>query len=68
MADGFMTVAEYAAFRKQRGLSGGTRVAVYKAIKTGRIRAYEGGLVNAAEADRMWVALTMFRMPPMRMY
>lgn len=66
--EGFMTIAEYAAFRKERGLPGGTRVAVYKAIKTGRIRAYEGGLVNTAEADRMWAARTMLRMPPMRMW
>lgn len=63
-----MTVAEYAKYRKERGLSGGTRVAVYKAIKTERIQVYEGNLVNVGEADRMWAERTMLRMPPMRMW
>ena len=65
MADEFMTIAEYARYRKLRGLPGGSRVAVYKAIKTGRIKIYEGSLVKVGEADRLWFERTMFCMPPM---
>ena len=48
-----ISIAEYAASRKARGLIGGSRQAVHKAIKTGRI-AMVDGKIDAAKADRAW--------------
>ena len=48
------TIYGYAKHRKELGLSGGTRGAVQKAIKTGRITKGADGKINVARADRDW--------------
>ncbi len=61
-----MTIAEYAQSRKARGLSGGSRVAVYKAIESGRITPDPSGKINPTIADVQWDQRTRMAMPPMR--
>lgn len=59
-----LSLAGYAAHRKANGLRGQSHVAVWQAIKTGRIvepAARKEGkrwLINAALADRQWAANT----------
>lgn len=60
--DELMSVTDYAAYRKRAGLPGGSRTAVYKAIKTGRIETLKCGLISANMADRMWRERTQIRM------
>jgi hypothetical protein len=50
-----LTISEYARSRKARGLSGGTKQAVHKAIAEGRIRAFgPDKLIDRELADRDW--------------
>ena len=63
---GLMTIAEYAQSRKSRGLSGGSRVAVYKAIESGRITTDLSGKINPTTADAQWEQRTRMAMPTMR--
>jgi len=53
-----LTAAEYARHRKAEGLPGGTRAAVYNAIKSGRIVRDERKKIHADDADRMWAENT----------
>ena len=48
----------YAEHRKEKGLSGGSRGAVQKAIKAGRIKATADGKIDPAKADRDWETKT----------
>ena len=48
------TIYGYAKHRKELGLSGGTRGAVQKAIKTGRITKGADGRIDVDRADRDW--------------
>lgn len=57
---GMMSQSEYARSRKDRGLVGGTTAAVNKAIKEGRIKAYNG-LVDPEQADLQWARNTRVR-------
>lgn len=57
-----LTQAEYARSRKQRGLSGGSREAVRKAVDAGRISAFgPDKLIDPALADRQWAENTRVR-------
>lgn len=49
-----LTMQQYADHRKARGLTGQSKVAVWKAVKAGRIVQGADGLIDAAEADMMW--------------
>lgn len=51
-----MSVSAYARHRKV------SRVAVYKAVTSGRIVREADGSIDAAKADRMWLANTMPRL------
>lgn len=48
----------YAAYRKERGLPGGSHTAVNKAIETGRITLGADGSLDPAVADAQWLAST----------
>jgi hypothetical protein len=50
---GLMTVSEYARSRKKRGLPGGTRQAVEKAVDAGRIKLIDGK-IDPEVADIQW--------------
>lgn len=57
-----LTQAEYARSRKERGLSGGTREAVRKAIDSGKISAFgPDKLVDRDLADKQWERNTRAR-------
>jgi hypothetical protein len=56
-----VTVSEYAKSRADRGLSGGTRQAVDKAIDAGRISVHDG-LIDPDIADQEWEVNTRKRM------
>ena len=60
--DDIMSVTDYAAYRRRAGLPGGSRTAVYKAIKTGRIKTLANGSISANMADRMWRESARMRM------
>jgi hypothetical protein len=62
-----MTVAEYAAYRRRRGLPGGTPQAVYAAIRDGRI-ALADGWIDRVGADQAWRANTDMSRYPARGY
>lgn len=49
-----LTVAQYAATRKARGLPGGTRKAVHEALKQGRIACEPNGKIDPEKADKAW--------------
>lgn len=49
---------QYAAHRKELGLTGTSHVAVGKAIDSGRIKEGEDGLIDFEESDRLWAANT----------
>lgn len=49
-----ISLRQYAASRKARGLSGGTDTAVRKAVLAGRITKLPDGTVDPATADREW--------------
>lgn len=53
-----LTLTAYARHRKAKGLIGGTKSAVHKAIKTGRIPVDENGLIDPAAADKAWALNT----------
>lgn len=53
-APAFVSPAQYARHRKAHGLPGGTREAVHKAIKTGRIALTRTNRVNVRAADLAW--------------
>lgn len=55
-----LTIAQYAAHRAALGLSGATRQAIEKAIRTGRISARDGR-INPDVADVEWEASTRKR-------
>lgn len=58
-----MTQAEYARSRKERGLPGGSREAVRKAVDEGRISAFgPDKLVDQKLADMLWERNTRARM------
>lgn len=48
----------YAAHRLERGLPGGTDMAVRKAISTGRITVEADGSIDPAKADAQWLSGT----------
>lgn len=48
----------YAAHRKERGLPGGTDMAVRKAITSQRITVEADGTIDAAKADAQWASTT----------
>lgn len=60
--DDIMSVTDYADYRRRAGLPGGSRTAVYKAIKTGRIKTLANGRISANMADRMWRESARMRM------
>ncbi len=52
-----LSVEQYAASRKRRGLPGGTENAVRKAVESGRVTVNKHNrIVNEQEADREWEA------------
>ncbi len=53
-----MTHRQYAAHRKENGLSGGSHTAVGKAVKAGRIKVNKDGLIDPVKADETWAANT----------
>lgn len=56
---GLVTQAEYARLRKARGLSGGTRESVRKAVDAGRISCFgHQKLVDPKLADKQWQSNT----------
>jgi hypothetical protein len=58
-----LTQAEYARHRKARGLPGGSREAVRKAVDEGRISTING-LIDPAVADIQWEQNTRARVSP----
>jgi hypothetical protein len=58
-----LTQADYARHRKARGLPGGTREAVRKAVDEGRISTING-LIDPAVADIQWEQNTRARQSP----
>lgn len=58
-----LTQAEYARHRKARGLPGGSRVAVHKAVNEGRISLI-GDKIDPAVADIQWERNTRARLSP----
>lgn len=60
-----LTQAEYARSRKERGLSGGSREAVRKAVDGGKISAFGADkLLDKALADSQWERNTRARFSP----
>lgn len=60
-----LTQAEYARSRKERGLSGGSRESVRKAVDEGRISAFgPDKLVSRELADQQWEKNTRARLSP----
>lgn len=60
-----LTQAEYARSRKERGLSGGSREAVRKAVDGGKISAFGADkLLDKALADSQWERNTRARLSP----
>jgi hypothetical protein len=60
-----LTQAEYARSRKERGLPGGSREAVRKAVDEGRISAFgPDKLLDKALADSQWERNTRSRVSP----
>lgn len=60
-----LTQAEYARSRKERGLPGGSREAVRKAVDEGRISAFgPDKLLDKALADSQWERNTRTRVSP----
>ena len=53
-----VSVSEYARSRRERGLPGGSRWGVQKALQAGRITKDPDGLIDADRADRSWDANT----------
>lgn len=51
-------IRRYAQWRKERGLEGGTRTAVEKALQSGRIKRGRDRLIHFAKADRDWLENT----------
>ena len=66
MSKVLVNISDYARHRRVRGLPGGTRQAIYKAIKTGRIKAEPNGMLIPEKADREWTAITSMKMTPIR--
>jgi hypothetical protein len=57
-----LTISEYARSRKARGLSGGTKQAVHKAVTEQRISAFgQDKLIDQALADAQWERNTRAR-------
>ena len=53
-----LTEREYAAWRRAKKLSGATRKSVQEALKSGRIKKNEEGLIDPEAADSQWEANT----------
>lgn len=53
-----ITIRDYAATRRERGLPGGSRYGVQKALRDGRITKEEDGTIDPERADREWDANT----------
>ena len=49
-----LSVTAYAASRKKRGLPGGSRYGVQKALQAGRLRKEPDGTIDPERADRDW--------------
>ena len=49
-----LSIRAYAAHRRAKGLRGGTRAAVEKALGTGRIKKNRSGKIDPNEADSQW--------------
>lgn len=63
-APNLLTQAEYARSRKERGLSGGTKQAVHKAVDDGRITVFgPDKLIDKELADAQWERNTRARVP-----
>ena len=61
---GLLSLAQYAASRRERGLPGGSVAAVYKALNENRIetvRGHKPAKIDGAAADASWLALTPVR-------
>jgi hypothetical protein len=57
-----LTISDYARSRKARGLSGGTKQSVHKAIEQGRVKAYgPEKLIDPEMADLQWEKNTRAR-------
>lgn len=60
-----MTQAQYARWRKSRGLPGGTREGVRKAVLEQRIELLANGRIDRRAADRAWAERSLPKvMPP----
>ena len=57
MKDG-LSIRKYAAYRKKKGLSGGSPYSVEKALKAGRIKRGKDGRIHPKQADADWKANT----------
>jgi hypothetical protein len=53
-----LSIRAYAEHRQQRGLPGGTKAAVEKALATGRITRTTSGKIDPAAADASWAEHT----------
>ncbi len=53
-----LSIRAYAEHRRQRGLPGGTKAAVEKALSTGRITRTESGKIDPVAADVSWAEHT----------
>ena len=53
-----MSISDYARSRRERGLSGGSRWGVQKAIRDGRIATNANGSVDPERADEEWARNT----------
>ncbi len=58
-----MSIRKYAAHRKSLGLSGGTKAAVEKALKSGRIGKNDHGKIDPDQADLDWERNTTQQAP-----
>lgn len=51
-----LSIRDYAAHRRERGLPGGSKTAVERAIKLGRITRTAAGKIDPTRADAEWAA------------
>lgn len=53
-----LTLSGYARWRKDKGLPGGSRTTVSRAVASGRIPTLPDGSIDPSAADRAWIANT----------